>query len=640
MALETLIKGFATLTTIVAAGFLISGIDDLFIDVYYWCRELYRAVFKRRVIQPVWIKGLNRVPEKWTAVFVPAWREHAVIKEMLSNSLATFDYEKFDFFVGTYPNDEATRLSAAQAGEEDSRVQVIVCPHDGPTCKADCLNWIYQGMLLKEKEKGIQYDILVIHDSEDIVHPLELKLFNYLIPRKDMVQLPVIPLEMPITCLTAGAYLDEFAENHSKDLLVRECLSKMIPSAGVGTGLHRGAIEQLATERNNEPFNIATLTEDYELGFRLAEINKIGIMAKFKVRRSQTVLRGLWRKRKKVVEVEEFVAVREFFPDRFTLAVRQKSRWILGIVMQGWKQIGWPKGFWPKYMAYRDRKSLVTNIFNMLGYVVLGFWIFMRLAHSDRSMSLVQNRWVWYAIVADTCLMAQRWVQRFVAVATTANLKQALLSVPRMLVLNLVNFCATVVAAKQFLVAEITGKTVAWDKTEHSFPNATQLEQYRRRIGDLLLEDRLITVAQLRQAVDEQRQRGGKLGRILTQMGHLQEDDLMDVLSHQLKVPSCRIDLGTIDLELLAKFPKEVADLHHVLPLYHADGRVVAATSDPSSEAARQALEQRLETPVQFILAGDQDLRTAMSEAYARAASALLCKSDAAGGKTLQRGPE
>ena len=63
---------------------------------------------------------------------------------------------------------------------------MIVCPHPGPTNKADCLNWVFQGMLVAEQEKDIRYEIVVLHDSEDIVHPLELKLFNWLIPRKDM----------------------------------------------------------------------------------------------------------------------------------------------------------------------------------------------------------------------------------------------------------------------------------------------------------------------------------------------------------------------------------------------------------------------------------------------------------------------
>src|SRR5208337_3342817 len=99
-----------------------------------------------------------------------------------------------------------------------------------------------------------------------------------------------------------------------------------------------------------------------------AELKSESIFAKFRVVRTLRVRRGFWKKREEIREVRELVATREFFPDRIALAVRQKSRWILGITLQGWKNVGWPKGFWRKYMVYRDRKSLATNLINMLGY--------------------------------------------------------------------------------------------------------------------------------------------------------------------------------------------------------------------------------------------------------------------------------
>jgi adsorption protein B len=65
------------------------------------------------------------------------------------------------------------------------------------------------------------------------------------------------------------------------------------------------------------------------------------------------------------------VVVREYFPFRFRAAVKQKSRWVLGITLQGWRNLGWAGNPWMKYMLFRDRKSLVTSIVNVLGYVAL-----------------------------------------------------------------------------------------------------------------------------------------------------------------------------------------------------------------------------------------------------------------------------
>ncbi len=610
---------FAVLTTVVAVGLLLGGIDDFFIDLYYWGRQLYRKLFKRGKIRNVTKHDMDAVPEKWIAVLIPAWQEHAVIEPMLINSLKSFDYENYDLFVGAYPNDEATRLSVAQARERDSRIQIVVCPHDGPTNKADCLNWIYQGMLLAERQKGIRYEILVLHDAEDVVHALELKFFNYLIPRKDMVQLPVIPLEMPARYWTSGTYLDEFAENHFKDLLVRERLSSMIPAAGVGTGMSRSALQKLVARHRNEPFSTETLTEDYEVGYRFAELGMKSVLAKFRVLRTETVVRGLWRKRADVREVKELLGVREFFPDRFRLAVRQKSRWIVGIVLQGWKQIGWPGGFWTKYMTLRDRKVLATNLLNVLGYPIFVYGLIMMITRPHlRHFSVIQYRWVWYVIIADTILMGERWLQRFVAVKMISGTKQAFLSIPRVVIGNCINFCATSVAVKQFLVSEITGKRLTWDKTSHEFPGTRQLQEFHRKLGDLLLENRLINVMQLRRALEEQRKSGDKLGSVLTRLGYLSEEDLVAMLGRQLKVQSCKIDLRVIDTALLGKLPLEVAESLLVLPLRTAEDVVEVASSNPSDVKLQRELERRMSCPVRLILAADSDLRFAIPRAYHR----------------------
>ena len=73
-----------------------------------------------------------------------------------------------------------------------------VCPHDGPTSKADCLNWIYRYMLRYEEQHGVRFEIVVIHDAEDIIHPEALRLINYYAQDYDMVQVPVLPIATPL----------------------------------------------------------------------------------------------------------------------------------------------------------------------------------------------------------------------------------------------------------------------------------------------------------------------------------------------------------------------------------------------------------------------------------------------------------
>ena len=55
------------------------------------------------------------------------------------------------------------------------RVEV---PHDGLTCNADCLNSVVKSVFDYERKNGMQFAGMVLHDSEDVLHPLELKYFN------------------------------------------------------------------------------------------------------------------------------------------------------------------------------------------------------------------------------------------------------------------------------------------------------------------------------------------------------------------------------------------------------------------------------------------------------------------------------
>jgi adsorption protein B len=189
---------------------------------------------------------------------IPAWLEHDVIAPMLENMVVTLDYREYAIFVGTYVNDQATIDEVERMRRRFRQLIRVEVPHAGPTCKADCLNWVVQAIFSHERTHGIEFAGVVLHDCEDVLHPMELKLFNYILPRKDLIQIPVASLERNWHEFVAGTYMDEFAEWHARDLVVRESLSGMVPSAGVGTCFSRYALMTLAAETDNQPFNTDT----------------------------------------------------------------------------------------------------------------------------------------------------------------------------------------------------------------------------------------------------------------------------------------------------------------------------------------------------------------------------------------------
>jgi len=87
----------------------ISGLDDFFVDIYYWIRKSYHHLLGKDTYPNISTQELIDNPEKPLALMVPAWDEAVVIEKMLKNTLRTFDYKNLHIFVGTYPNDPATQ---------------------------------------------------------------------------------------------------------------------------------------------------------------------------------------------------------------------------------------------------------------------------------------------------------------------------------------------------------------------------------------------------------------------------------------------------------------------------------------------------------------------------------------------------
>ena len=78
---------------------------------------------------------------------VPAWQEYDVIAAMIEDMVRVLDYRNYIVFVGTYQNDPATIAEVERMRHRYKQLHRVEVPHDGPTCKADCLNWVVQAIL-------------------------------------------------------------------------------------------------------------------------------------------------------------------------------------------------------------------------------------------------------------------------------------------------------------------------------------------------------------------------------------------------------------------------------------------------------------------------------------------------------------
>lgn len=602
-------SGLEVLAAFLAVLIFISAIDDLFIDIWYWTRRAYRGLTVNPRHTPMTAQQLREKSEQPIAIMVPAWMEYDVIATMIENMVETLDYQQYVIFIGTYVNDPKTIEEVERMRRRYKQLYRVDVPHEGPTCKADCLNWIVEAIFVYEQEHKVEFAGIVLHDSEDVLHPLELKFFNYLVPRMDMIQLPVASMERHWYELVAGTYMDEFAESHAKDMVVRESVSGVIPSAGVGTCFSRQALKALVGTTRNKPFNTDSLTEDYDVGNRLGQLGMRSIFGVFPV--SFRVKRTAWWRPKgsREATLRMPLAVREFFPDTFRQAYRQKARWVLGIGLQSWEQIKWPKSLAARYLLLHDRKSTITAIVNVLAYVLVAQFIAIHVGLMTGWWGVfypslfAENSWWRVLIYLNAVALVIRCGHRFYFTTILYGWEHGLMSMPRMVVSNFVNFMAVMRAWRMYLSYLFRGKTLAWDKTMHDFHADGQLDRRRQRLGDLLQSWQAIDERSLTEALDKQRATRLPLGRILVSNGWLDEETLAEAIAYQSLLPRARLNAEMVR-EHASRLPPDVGTRHRAVSMgKDAAGRPLLAVASPLSEEALIEIQAALgEAPRQSIV--------------------------------------
>lgn len=614
--------GLTYVVIVIAAFIAISGLDDLLIDVTYWVRRAVRALTVFRKNAHLSYLDLLNVPENPLAIMIPAWHETGVIGKMAQAAASTLDYENYHIFVGTYPNDPDTQRDVDEVCARFSNVHKVVCARPGPTSKADCLNNVLDAIMQFEQRAKLTFHGFILHDAEDVISPMELRLFNYLVDRKDLIQVPVYPFERKWHEFVGMHYIDEFTELHAKDVVVREAVVGQVPSAGVGTCFSRRAIQTLLIEGDGIAFDTQSLTEDYDIGFRLKEHGLKEIFVRFPV---LDVDRSVWKRTKRFGQSfreSNVICVREYFPDTIQTAVRQKSRWIIGIVFQGYLTHRWTKNWRLNYFLWRDRKGVLTNFFSFAANIILfqvlliliyeAFWpdAYRFLSIFEESPVLVFLLW------ANVLLMANRLLQRVWFVTSYYGIFQGLLSMPRMLIGNLINFMANWRALKQ-VIQQGNPKRVAWDKTTHDFPTVGELSRARRMIGQILIEQGTLTETGLADAVLHKAQ-GMRMGTWLVHSGRISPRQLAQGLAEQAGVEVESIDAYALPAELISKVPAAVALQYAVMPIRQEEDTLVLASESELSPLTVAALTRKLQCPVRYVIAQLGQVNVGLRHWYAR----------------------
>ena len=577
-----------------AIWILLSGLDDLFIGLVFCLAR------RDRVVWPADTE-LDRTPERRIAILVPVWHEHRVIAQMLERNLSVIRYAHFDVFVGVYPNDELTVRAVTDTARNHPRVHVIACPHDGPTSKGDCLNWVYRELQTYEEEHQVRFEVVTTHDAEDLIDPDSLRLINWFSRDYDMVQIPVLPLPTRTREMTHGIYCDEFAEFQSKDIPVRQRLGGFLPSNGVGTGYRRAALERLAAGRQGRIFDPECLTEDYENGYRLHALGCSQIFVPLHFDRGVPA------------------ATREYFPRNLRAAVRQRSRWVAGIVLQGWERHGWRGSWLQVYWFWRDRKGLAGNLIAPLVNLIFLYGGVSYLLAAKGSEPWQIGHYLPHWLLR--CSAATLWIALFQALLRIWCCSRVYgwafaAGVPfRMLWGNVVNSAATAGALRQFWKARRKRRKLLWLKTEHDYPSQVAVEKGRQRVGEILVRMRCVSMAELDEAL-RSRPAGIRIGEHLILSQRITEENLYQALSSQAGIPLGLSEPTEVDRRTTRVWPAEVSRRWKALPYRVAAGELHVLTAEvPTREMIRELaalssleLRFRLVRPQEFEAAARQYL--------------------------------
>lgn len=575
---------------------ILINIDDLIYDLFY----IFKKLIGKMKIESIDIKKIEAMKPKMLAIIVPAYHEESVLKSVIRNLILSNQYPRsmYRVFLGVYPNDPGTMKVAKELEEEFSNVHEVVHILNGPSSKADNLNNVIKNIYEYEKENCLKFAGIVVHDSEDLVHPYEFKFENYLSEKYPVIQMPVFPLqEKPklskiFKNMISGTYADEFSENHYRQLVIRNESKGFVPSAGTGFFIRRDVLEQFP---DTNIFPVGSLTEDYKLSLQFKEMGFDVHYGLEKIQRMKTD--GSIAK--------EYVSTRSMFPSTYRAAVRQKTRWIYGITVQSFKLKDVLKNknlnFSSKHNLYKDWKAKIGNLLLGPGYII--FVYFLISLFYDVPIMYPEYTFAWYLMWMLSIIMIERQVLRFLAVKNVYGYKSALISttlppiIPfRMLVGNIINFHATFNAL--FLNKRKNKKKknkgeFKWDKTKHDFLEEEILKRYRRNLGDTLLYKGLINQKNLKMALKLSKVNNQKLGHTLKRLNLVSEEYIVESICEITQKKYIKIHSGKFSDRCIQKYGEDILRKLQAIPLFETSkGMQVLTTLEAHEEDIKKVFKK------------------------------------------------
>jgi len=141
-------------------------------------------------------------------------------------------------------------------------------------------------------------------------------------------------------------------------------------------------------------------------------------------------------------------------------------------------------------------------------------------------------------------------------------------------------------------------------------------ELKRIRLGDLMVEKKLISEGQLMSALADQKKTGRKLGRTLIENGYVKEEDVLNLLSRQLNIPLIDLSNFPFKTETVKKIPETAARRYRAIALNETPEGLLIGMADPTNIFDYDDLVRITKCTVHVAVVKEADLAIAIDRVY------------------------
>ena len=140
----------------------------------------------------------------------------------------------------------------------------------------------------------------------------------------------------------------------------------------------------------------------------------------------------------------------------------------------------------------------------------------------------------------------------------------------------------------------------------------------KKRLGEILVDGRVISQQQLEEALERQKGLGMKLGETLIHLGYVREDDILLTMKHQLNLPILDINKISVSDDILRILPENIARKYEVVPVDSSDNRLIVAMNDPTNYFALDDIRLAAGMLIRPVLARKSDILKCIDRYYGR----------------------